>query len=173
MSERHGLVMVFTGSGKGKTTAALGAAFRATGQGFKVLIIQFIKSSPSGELEAARHLPNLEIRQRGRGMIGPGPASEEDRQAARQAFEEARAAVLSGEWDMVIMDELCRALTKGLIELAEVLDIISNKPKSTHLIITGRACPEELIAAADLVTRMEEIKHHWHNKIKAQAGVEY
>jgi cob(I)alamin adenosyltransferase len=172
--ERRGLVMVFTGPGKGKTTAALGAALRAAGAGLSVRIIQFIKSGQGyGELAALARLPGVKLTAHGLGLIKADPDLAPHRAAAEAALGEARRELAGGAWDMIILDEVCVALAKGLVELAQVLDLLRSRPPETHLILTGRDCPAELIAAADTVTEMREVKHHLAAGITAQAGVEY
>jgi len=172
MSKKRGLVMVNTGPGKGKTTAALGAALRAAGQGLRVLIIQFIKGGAFyGELGALENLPRIEIRPMGLGLIAPGDDLGPHRQAARRAWDAARAAV--EDWDLVILDEICIALDRGFVRPEEVVDLIRTRPPRVHLILTGRNCPEEIIALADTVSRIEDVRHHLAAGVTAQAGVEY
>lgn len=173
---RKGLVIVNTGNGKGKTTAALGLALRAVGQGLRVSMVQFIKGSwKYGELKAPEFLPGFELHPMGRGFVGLGketPAGE-DIEAAREAFRAGRERVLSGKWDMVILDELNCAVSLGLVSIDMVLELIREKPENVHLVITGRGAKEELIKAADLVTEMREIKHPYSKGVKAQRGIEF
>ncbi len=172
MAETRGLVMVNTGPGKGKTTAALGAALRAAGQGRRVLIIQFIKGGGFyGELAVLEHLPRIEIRPMGLGLIAPGDDLGPHREAARRAWEAARAAV--HDWDLVILDEICIALDRGFVEPGEVIDLIRTRPPQVHLILTGRNCPEEVLAVADTVSRIEDVRHHLAAGVTAQPGIEY
>lgn len=174
MEQRRGLVMVFTGRGKGKTTAALGAALRACGAGLAVRVIQFIKSGQGyGELASLARLPGIKFSAHGLGLIGADPDLAPHREAAAAALAEARRELAGGAWDMVILDEVCVALAKGLVELSEVLDLVRSRPPAVHLILTGRDCPPELIALADTVTEMREIKHHLPAGVPAQPGVEY
>ena len=174
MKGRRGLVMVNTGPGKGKTTAALGAAVRAAGQGLSVIIIQFIKGDGrTGELKTLSAMPGLEIRQLGRGMVSRSKDLSRDREQARRAWDESRAAVSSGAYDLVVLDEICVALHFGFLEPGEVVEMIESRPPELHLILTGRHCPEEVLAAADTVTRMEALKHHFDSGIKAQPGIEF
>jgi len=175
MSDERGLVLVFTGNGKGKTTAALGLALRAWGHDMKVLILQFIKSRQCGEHLAARRLqPDLEIRPLGLGFINfndPEDAARQ-RQAARQALEEVEAAMKDGAYRLLILDEVLYALKYGLIELKDLIKLIQQKPEELHLVLTGRDAPPEIIDQADLVTEMKEIKHPFKQGIPAQRGIE-
>lgn len=174
MPEQKGLVLVFTGNGKGKTTAALGMGLRAWGQGMKVLVLQFIKGGwKYGELAAAARLsPGFEIRQLGEGFTRVGDMGGH-RQAARAALEEARKALADGSCNLLILDEILYALKFGLVSLDEVTGLIDAKPPQLHLVLTGRDAPPEIIEKADLVTEMKEVKHHFKKGIKAQKGVEY
>ena len=175
MAERIGLVIVHTGNGKGKTTAALGLALRATGQGFRVLMLQFIKSGRNyGELNAARHVPGLEIVPMGRGFVKTNPHPRvEDLEMARATFETAREKIRSGDYDMVILDEINYAVQFGLLDVQDVLELIRSKPPEVHLVLTGRNARPEVIEVADLVTEMREVKHPYQKGIKAQKGIEY
>lgn len=174
--ERVGLTIVNTGDGKGKTTAALGLALRAVGQGFKVSMIQFIKGGwKYGELKAPEFLPGFEIVPMGRGFVGVGGAKPhpDDIELARETFGAGRAKVLSGECDMVILDEINCATSLGLIDPAEVVKLIEEKPSGLHLVLTGRGVDPAVAQAADLVTEMKEIKHPYKEGVKAQRGVEF
>jgi len=177
MSETKGLVMVFTGNGKGKTTAALGLGMRAWGQGKKVLVLQFIKGRwRYGELRAAGQLgENFEIRQLGEGFtyLNNEITMEEHRAAARAALQDAGEELARARVDVLILDEILYALKLKLITLAEVLALLDRKPAQMHLVLTGRGAPPEIIERADLVTEMKEIKHHYARGIKAQKGVEF
>lgn len=174
VGEPRGLVMVFTGQGKGKTTAALGAAMRAVGSGLKVLMIQFIKGGRTyGELASTAALDGLDIRPMGLGLIGGRRDLSPHRQAARQALQAARSEMLSGRWEMLILDEVFMALKRDFVELAEVKGLIEMRPPSMHLILTGRGCPPELYKKADTVTEMVAVKHHLQARCKAQAGIEF
>lgn len=176
-AKRKGLIVVNTGNGKGKTTAALGMALRAWGQEMKVLMLQFIKGGwRYGDLKAAEKLaPGFEIRQMGEGFIkGKDDNSlDEHRHAARQALETARKEIASGSYDMIILDEVLYAVHYGLIELADVLELLDQKPEMLHLVLTGRNAPPQIIERADLVTEMREVKHPFTQGIAAQKGIEY
>ncbi len=175
--ETKGLTLVFTGNGKGKTTAALGMALRAWGQGMKVLILQFIKGGwKYGELKAAEKLgPGFEMYQMGEGFIkgATDQGLEGHRAAAQKALEEARKAVGEGKHDLVILDEINYAVHYGLVDLADVLEIIRTKPAGLHLVLTGRNAAPEVEELADLVTEMKEIKHPYASGIPAQKGIEF
>ncbi|MCL6447864.1 MAG: cob(I)yrinic acid a,c-diamide adenosyltransferase [Armatimonadetes bacterium] len=177
MAEAKGLVMVFTGNGKGKTTAALGMGMRAWGQGKKILVLQFIKGRwRYGELNAAARLgENFEIRQLGEGFtyLNNEVTMAEHRAAARAALAAALNELVRAQVDMLILDEILYALKLKLITLEEVLGLLDRKPAQMHLVFTGRNAPPEIIARADLVTEMKEIKHHYARGIKAQKGVEF
>lgn len=177
MEERRGLVIVHTGNGKGKTTAALGLALRAYGQGMKILILQFIKGAwKYGELKALeKFAPDILIEQVGEGFVrkAGGKELEEHRAAALKALEKAKCEMQSEKWDMVILDELNYAVQFELLPLQRVLDLVAQKPDRLHLVITGRNAREDLMEAADLVTEMKEVKHPLKQGIKAQRGVEF
>ena len=170
--ERRGLIIVHTGDGKGKTTAALGLAMRAFGAGLKVLILQFIKGKRrSGELTALEIL-GVEVRQLGLGFITQENFSEQ-KKSARAAIELARTEILSGTWDLIILDEINYAVKFGLLDAEEILELIKIRPPQLHLVFTGRNALPELIDAADLVTEMKLIKHPFKQGIAAQSGIEF
>ncbi len=174
----RGLVIVFTGNGKGKTSAALGIALRAAGHKMYVSMVQFIKSpSDRGEEMASERLaPYLEFISQGLGFVrGPkckAPFSEHQ-SAAEEALHAARQRMLSGAWDVLILDEINNAVKLGLINIGSVLDLVKNKPVKLHLILTGRDAHPELIAAADLVTEMTAVKHPYENGVAAQKGIDF
>lgn len=172
----HGLVIIHTGNGKGKTTAALGLALRAWGEGLKILILQFIKGGwKYGELKALdKFSPEITVKQCGEGFTRRGNTDmKKHKEAAQNTLNEAKEAILSGKWDMIILDEINYAVDFNLIPLNSVLDLISEKPAHLHLVMTGRNAKEELINCADLVTEMTEIKHPFKKGIKAQKGIEF
>lgn len=175
--KKHGLILVNTGEGKGKTTAALGMALRSWGQGMKVLVLQFIKGGwKYGELKAVEKLaPNFEIRQMGEGFIkGPGDKDlDEHRHAALEALKAAQTEICSGKYDLIILDEILYAIHYGLVPLDEVLALLASKSEGLHLVLTGRNAPPEIIEKADLVTEMREIKHPFTKGIPAQKGIEF
>jgi len=172
---RKGLVQVYTGNGKGKTTAAFGQALRAVGQGYRVCVIQFMKGRKYGEfLAAEKCLPNLTIHLSGLDSFvmrdNPAPL---DIELARQGLDLARRAITSGDYDMVILDELNVAADFRLIPLDDIIDLIKNKPASLDLILTGRYAPPEIVAVADTVSEIKEIRHHYHAGVKDRAGIEF
>lgn len=171
----RGLVIVITGNGKGKTTSAFGQALRAIGQGYKVFILQFMKGRAYGEFVAAeKYLPRLTILRTGLDSFvmrdNPAPV---DIELARQGFELAKKAVASGKYDMIILDEINVAMDFKLIELADVVNLIKNKPPTLDLILTGRYAAKAIIKLADTVSEIKEIKHHYAAGIKDRAGIEY
>jgi cob(I)alamin adenosyltransferase len=178
--QTRGLVIVNTGDGKGKTTASLGLAVRAAGNGFRVLIIQFIKGRwKTGESQSLLKLaPNIQIVRMGMGFTierlrDSRIPMEEHEEAATRAFERAREVVLADEYDMIVLDEILGSIKANLIGLDDVLGLIRDKPERLHLVLTGRGAPPELVDAADLVTEMKMIKHPFQQGIKAQRGIEF
>jgi len=171
---RVGLIMVHTGDGKGKTTAAIGTAFRAVGVGFKVKMIQFIKGSwDYGELRTAGQIENFEIVPMGEGFTWETKDKEQDTKKAHEAWKACRDAIEKNEHDLLIFDEINNVLSYGYLDVDEVIEALKGKPKDMHVILTGRDAPPALIELADLVTEMKEIKHPFHNGIYAQRGIEY
>jgi cob(I)alamin adenosyltransferase len=171
----QGLVIVITGNGKGKTTAAFGQALRAIGQGYKVFVLQFMKGRKYGEFIAAeKYLPRLTIRMSGLDsfVMRDNPAAI-DIELAQKGLDTVRKAIMSGKYDMVILDEINVALDFKLIKLKEVVELIQNKPAALDLILTGRYAPAEIIKLADTVSEVKEIKHHYASGIKDRAGIEY
>ena len=175
---RKGLIIIFTGPGKGKTTAALGTAFRAVGQGLKVLMVQFIKGSwHYGELDACRKLgeESLQILPMGRGFVKVGvekPDPEDVRQV-EEAWQYASRAILGGEHDMVILDEINYAITYKMLDPAKVVEVLKQKPEMLHVILTGRNAHPSIVECADMVTEMREVKHPYEKGVLAQCGIEY
>jgi len=169
------MVQVYTGDGKGKTSAAFGLALRAVGRGLKVYVIQFIKGGfDYGELYIVEKIPNLKLATFGRGrFITEIPPSEEDSKLAREAFKLAKKVVKSGEYDVVVLDEVNVALNLKMISIDAVTDLIKNKPKHVELILTGRYAPAQLIKIADLVTEMREVKHPYTQGASPRKGIEY
>ena len=180
---RRGLIVVYTGNGKGKTSAALGTALRALGHGWRVLVIQFFKGDwpiVFGEVEMGKRLaPQLEVLQLGKGFVkymGDKKPFEEHLAAAREALQVAQEKITSGRYDMIILDELLYAIDYAgvqLVSVDDVLGLLAAKPAALHLILTGRNAPQAIVDRADLVTSMEEVKHPWQQKIPAQVGIDY
>jgi len=170
-----GYIQIYTGNGKGKTTAALGQALRAAGRRLRTLIVMLMKDFAYGELKSLNQwnqLIRMEQYGNDRFVFRKQPPSGEDIQAASLAIMRAREAMLSGRYDLVILDEVCVAVHFGLLETEEVLSLLKEKPLTVELILTGRYCPDELIARADLVTEMREIKHYYQNGVTARKGIE-
>jgi cob(I)alamin adenosyltransferase len=175
MKLEKGLVQVYTGNGKGKTSAAFGLALRATGRGLKVYIIQFIKGGfDYGELYSAQKLPGLKLKAFGRGkFVSEEKPDKEDIDLAEQALNTAEKAVKSGEYDVIVLDEINVALSLRLIKVENVLRLIREKPIQTEIVLTGRKAPKEIIEVADLVTEMVEVKHPFNSGFEARKGIEY
>lgn len=169
------MIQIYTGNGKGKTTAALGLALRAVGHGLKVIMIQFMKGKINyGELTSAQRLPNFEIEQYGRpDFVNPENPDKEDISLAQTALKRAREVIHSRSYDMVILDEINVAASFGLIQLSDVIDLMRKKPESVELILTGRYMPEEFIEYADLISEIREVKHHFQTGTPARKGIEY
>lgn len=174
---RKGLILINTGPGKGKTTAAMGTALRAVGNGMRVLMLQFLKGSwHYGELDSTKAFgDNFVLRQMGRGFvkIGGAETDPEDIRLVEEAWEEACAAILSGEWDVVILDEINYAISYGMLDPAKVVETLEARPEMVHVILTGRNAHPSLVAIADTVTEMREVKHAYQKGILAQRGIEY
>ncbi len=186
----NGLVQVYTGDGKGKTTTAIGLGFRAAGHGLKVCMIQFLKGAHYlGELESARKVKNFKIFQFGapcpwskdmeKGIIHCGTCRycftihKEDHEKALLGIEFAREATTSGDYDVVILDEINVAMAKGIIPVPEVLELMKAKRKDVELVLTGRGAPKEILQAADLVTEMKAVKHPFEKGIEARVGIDF
>lgn len=171
---QRGLLVVYTGDGKGKTTAALGAVFRALGRGLRVCVIQFIKGKwKTGERLFAETLPQLEFQTLGRGFTWESDDLSNDKRAAQHAWEEARTRVLGGGFDLVVLDEITYAINYGFIEGAAVVAALRERPAHVHVILTGRSAPEALLAVADVATEMKLLRHAYQNGVPAQPGLDY
>jgi cob(I)alamin adenosyltransferase len=168
----RGYIQVYTGSGKGKTTAAIGLSLRALGAGMKVFFAQFIKGARYSEIEIISKLEGLTHKQYGLGCFLMRAPSEEDRAAARQGLEETRAAMKSGLYQLVILDEANVAASLGVIKASDLTSLAMEKPDGVELVFTGRNAPQELIDMADLVTEMREVKHYYSKGVKARRGIE-
>jgi len=172
--KKKGLIIVYTGNGKGKTTAALGVALRASGYGMKVIMLQFFKGKwKYGELRGAPKLETFEIRPMGHGFTWESKDMEVDKRMVREAWQAARTEILSGKYDLVILDEINYALSYGFIPVEDVVDFLKKKPEMLHVILTGRNAKPEVIEIADMVTEMREIKHPFRKGIVAQKGIEF
>ncbi len=171
--EKLGLVHIYTGNGKGKTTAAFGLAVRMLGSGGKVIILQFMKAgNVYGEQKKIAECGAV-IESLGLPKFVHGKPEPDDIEAAKKALKRAKELVSSGEWDMVILDELCVALGFGMLDIEEVKELIRSKAPHTELVLTGRYCPEELFGLADYVTEMREVKHPYMKGVLARRGVEF
>jgi cob(I)alamin adenosyltransferase len=175
---KRGLVIVYTGPGKGKTTAALGTALRAVGQGLKVLMVQFIKGSwHYGELDAATILggDRLQILPMGRGFVKVGieKPDPEDVRLVREAWNFASEKMMSGEYDLIILDEINYAISYKMLDPEQVVAKLKQRPEMVHVILTGRNAHPLIVESADLVTEMREVKHPYQKGILAQRGIEY
>ena len=169
--------MVNTGPGKGKTTAALGTALRAVGQGMRVLMLQFLKGSwHYGELDAVKAFRDkFVLKQMGRGFVkvGTEKPDPEDVRMVEEAWAEAETAIHSGEWDLVILDEINYAISYGMLDPAKVASSLARKPEMLHVILTGRNAHPAIINLADTVTEMRQVKHAYEKGVMAQRGIEY
>jgi cob(I)alamin adenosyltransferase len=174
--KRIGLVQVYTGGGKGKTTAALGLALRAVGHGLTVYMIQFMKGKTEyGEIKSVKKLSNFKIEQFGRScFVNKNKPSKVDVEHAERGLERAKEVIKSGEWDIVILDEINVALNYKLIQVKDVLEIIRSKPRHVELVLTGRKAPKKVISCADLVSEVRERKHPYRaKKLKCRKGIEF
>ncbi len=176
--EKTGLVLVFTGNGKGKTTAALGTVLRASGYNMKICIIQFIKGDIySGEIDGIKKLgQDIELHVMGKGFyINEDNLSiyNEHREKAQAAISLAREKLLSGKFDILVLDEVNNAVNLKLVDISQVIELIDIKPPLMHMILTGREAHTDIIKRANIVTEMKEIKHSYHQNIEPQKGIDY
>jgi cob(I)alamin adenosyltransferase len=174
---RRGLIIVNTGPGKGKTTAAMGTALRAVGQGMRVLMLQFLKGSwHYGELDAVQAFGDkFVMKQMGRGFVkvGAEKPDPEDVRMVEEAWAEAEKAIRSGEWDLVVLDEINYAISYGMLDPAQVVESLKKKPEMVHVILTGRNAHPSIVDLADTVTEMRQVKHAYEKGVMAQRGIEY
>jgi cob(I)alamin adenosyltransferase len=174
---RRGLIIVNTGPGKGKTTAAMGTALRAVGQGMRVLMLQFLKGSwHYGELDAVKAFgDNFIMKQMGRGFVkvGTEKPDPEDVRMVEQAWDEAVKSMQSGEWDLLVLDEINYAISYGMLDPAKVVEALQSKPEQVHVILTGRNAHPTIVEIADTVTEMRQVKHAYEKGVMAQRGIEY
>ncbi len=174
---KRGLIIVNTGPGKGKTTAAMGTGLRAVGNGMKVLMLQFLKGSwHYGELDAVKAFgENFIMKQMGRGFVKVGGAETDpkDIRMVEEAWQEARDAILSGKWDLVILDEINYAIGYKMLDPGKVVETLKQKPEAVHVILTGRNAHPTILEIADTVTEMRQVKHAYEKGVMAQRGIEY
>jgi cob(I)alamin adenosyltransferase len=168
-----GKIQLYTGNGKGKTTAALGLAIRASGAGLKVFIGQFVKGMHYHELDVLDKVPNITFKQYGLDCFIVNEPTQKDIDAAREGYAEMSSIVQEGKYDVVIFDEINIALYYKLISLPDLIVLLKDKPNHMELILTGRYAPDELIEIADLVTEMKEVKHYYKEGLEARKGIEY
>jgi len=174
VDRRMGLIQVYTGNGKGKTTAALGLALRAAGHGLRTYVGQFLKGRPTGELKAAKLLePYLTIEQFGEPSFTLAKGDAHQAALVRKGLQRIRQVLASGEYDIVVLEEINVALDLELVPLEEVLALLDERPPEVELVLTGRGAPQELISRADLVTEMVSIKHPYQRGVKARMGIEF
>ncbi len=173
-NELPGLIMVFTGNGKGKTTAAVGQAMRALGHGYRVIMIHFMKGRDYGEFLSTEKLPNLTIVRAGRDdFVSRDKPDPIDVELARDGFSQAETAIMSGNYDLVVLDEINVAVDYGLINEEDLLKLLRNKPKNTAVILTGRNASTELVKIADMVSEVLAIKHHYDQGAECCRGIEF
>lgn len=169
-----GFIQVYTGNGKGKTTAAIGLSIRALGAGKKVFFAQFVKGQIYSEIKALKKFePNIIIKQYGLDCFIYNDPTQEDIDIARKGFDEVSQIISSSNYDIVVLDEANIAIYYNLFSVEELISVIQNKPEETEIIITGRYAKDELLEIADLVTEMKEIKHYYQKDIQARPGIEY
>ncbi len=168
-----GYIHLYSGNGKGKTTAALGLALRAAGAGKTVFIAQFVKGMHYSEIDALKSLPAIELKQFGLDCFIVNKPAQTDIDAARRGLKEVTVIIAEGKYDMVILDEVCIALYYHLFNIEEVLSLLKSKPEQMEIVLTGRYAPPELYEIADLVTEMNEIKHYYNSGIEARKGIEF
>lgn len=174
MPDTNGLVHIYTGNGKGKTTAAIGLGVRAVGAGFKVHMIQFMKGRRYSEIDAIEKIPGFTVRQFGRDeFVSKKNPAEIDINFAKDGLDYAREIISSGKYDLVILDEINVALDFNLVPLKEVLKLVNSRPKNLEIVLTGRYAPKELVEIADLVTDVGEVKHPYQKGIEARKGIDW
>lgn len=173
MKPEKAYTQLYTGNGKGKTTAAIGLAIRAAGAGKKVFFAQFVKGMHYGELVALGKHPEIVVKQYGQDCFIKHKPTPEDIKKAQEGLTEVLQVLHERNFDVIVLDEVCIALYYQLFPLETILKLVQQKPETTEIILTGRYAPQELIDAADLVTEMKEIKHYYHKGIEARKGIEY
>lgn len=173
MKKDKGYIHLYTGNGKGKTTAAIGLAVRAAGAGKRVFIAQFVKGMHYSELDALKRFPEIEIRQYGLDCFIKNEPTQKDIDAARAGLAEVVKIIAENRFDILILDEICIALYYHLFEEEEIIDLLKTKPEEMEVVLTGRYAPDALFEIADLVTEMKEIKHYYNNGVAAREGIEF
>ncbi len=171
--QTKGYIHLYTGNGKGKTTAAMGLALRAAGAGKKIFIAQFVKGMHYSELDSVKNIPSIELQQFGLDCFIKCEPTQQDIDAAKNGFKIVAKKILQNKYDFVILDEICIALYYKLLNIDEVVKLLKNKPLEMEIVLTGRYAPEELYEIADLVTEMKEIKHYFHIGVEARKGIEF
>ncbi len=169
------MIQIYTGNGKGKTTAAIGLGIRAIGHGYKVLMVQFMKGEDIyGEIKALKNIPNFEVYQFGlKTFVKKGDLKEKEIKITREGFLFAKEKIMSKNYFLVILDEINIAIDYGLIPLEEVIELLKNSPKETEIVLTGRYCPKELYEYADLVSEIKEVKHPFQKGFFGRKGIDY
>ena len=175
MEKKNGLVLVYTGKGKGKTTAALGLALRAIGHGARVFMVQFKKGDPSyGEIQAIRkYLPTFSFFQAGKNRMYEGKLRDDDRTVTLEGFMIGKEALHSGKYDLCIFDEINVVMDYDLLPVSDVLEMLDKKPPHVDVVLTGRNAPAEILERADMVSEVQAVKHHYKKGIKARVGMEF
>lgn len=168
-----GYIHLYTGNGKGKTTAAMGLALRAAGAGKKVFIAQFVKGLPYSELEVLKRIANITVKQYGLGCFIKNQATQEDIIAAQKGFKEVAAHITQNKYDLIVLDEICIALHYKLITANALYSLLKSKPEPMELVLTGRYASPELYEHVDLLTEMKELKHYYQKGVEARKGIEY
>lgn len=166
------MIQVYTGNGKGKTTAALGLAIRAAGAGFKVYICQFLKGRAYCELLSLKKFRNIKVEQFGKACFLRQAPRKEDMEQARSGLAAAKKAIESRRYSLVVLDEINVALKLKLVSLKDTLSIIKDAPKDMEIVLTGRSCPRQIVSQADLVSNIQEVKHYYRRGLKARRGIE-
>ncbi|MHC1707880.1 MAG: cob(I)yrinic acid a,c-diamide adenosyltransferase [Bacteroidales bacterium] len=173
MNDLRGYIHLYTGNGKGKTTAAIGLAIRAAGSGKKVFIAQFVKGMPYSEIEILKKLPEITLEQYGLDCFIINQPEQEDILAARKGLSVVKEIILNNGCDILVLDEVCIALYYHLFEAEELIQLLKEKPLKMEIILTGRYAPKSLFEVADLITEMKEIKHYYNHGVSARKGIEY
>ncbi|MGE4290024.1 MAG: cob(I)yrinic acid a,c-diamide adenosyltransferase [Salinivirgaceae bacterium] len=173
MNNNQGYIHLYTGNGKGKTTAAIGMAIRAAGAGKKVFIAQFVKGLPYSELDLLKKIKNLKVKQYGLGCFIKKHPTADDMRAAQQGFREVSALMAINKYDLIILDEICIAVYYKLIANKKLIYLLQSKPESLELALTGRYASTELYEHVDLITEMNEVKHYYQKGVEARKGIEY